>query len=379
MPSKHPARLILTISLSLVISFLFVACEDRLLDVKFKNDPVGNFEALWQEFDDYYALFNVRQVDWDSLYAVYRPLIIEGSTDTELFDAMTGLLTHLQDEHVSLLASGFPMYKCGADKEKLLFSDSDPDSLMSDMTALINNVVYEYLDSIYVGCSEYDLPSYFSWYGTISPDRTNLRLGYLFVSTFALAEVPTSYFDAMIKAFEDYDAIIIDVRINGGGSSTTSEALINRFADQERAYAVNRYRNGPKHSDFTAPETNYLSPTANALGNIPLAVLTSSLTASAAEHLVLGSKVLPLATVLGETTTGVLGGIAKKILPNAWEFTLSPDLCYSIDGMCYEGIGIPPDIHVLASRADVEAGHDAVIDKAIEILESAALSRDVTE
>ncbi len=373
MPSKHPAGRLISATLIVTAILVFIgACGDRLLDVEFENDPVGNFDALWNEFDRYYALFDVRHVDWDSLYTLYRPLVNDGSTSAELYDAMAGLLAHLQDEHVSLVASGFPMFKSGSDKEKLLFSDSDPDSLYSDKTALIYNAVYEYLDSIYVGCTDYDLPAYFSWYGTISPDRTNLQLGYLFVSTFELAEAPTSYYDSVVKAFADYDGVIIDLRINGGGSSGTSSALIDRFADRERAYSVSRYRNGPNHGDFTAPETYYLSPTGNALGNIPVAVLTSNLTGSAAEHFAMGAKVLPLATIAGDTTMGVLGSIAKKILPNGWEFTLSPELCLSIDGVCHEGIGIPPDIHVMATRAGVDAGHDAVIERAIEILESAA-------
>ena len=373
MPSKHPAgRLIPVILFVTAIALIAGACGDRLLDVEFENDPIGNFDALWNEFDRYYALFDVRHVDWDSLYSIYRPLVNDGSTSAELNEAMTGLLAHLQDEHVSLFASGFPVFNSGSEKEKLLFSDSDPDSLHSDKTALIYNSVYEYLDSIYVGCTDYDLPAYFSWYGTISPDHTNLQLGYLFVSTFDLAEAPTSYYDSVVKAFDDYDGVIIDIRINGGGSSGTSSALINRFTDRERACSVSRYRNGPNHGDFTAPETEYLSPTGNALGSIPVAVLTSRLSASAAERFTLGAKVLPLATVVGDTTIGVLGGIAKKVLPNGWEFTLSPELYLSIDGVCYEGIGIPPDIHVLATRAGIDAGHDAVIDRAIEILESAA-------
>ena len=373
MPSKHlPGRLILATLFVTAIALFVGACADRLLDVEFENDPVGNFDAVWNEFDRYYALFEVRHVDWDSLYSIHRPLVNDGSTDAELYEAMTGLLAHLQDEHVSLLASGFPLFSSGSEKEKPLFSDSDPDSLRSDKTALIYNAVYEYLDSVYVGCTDYDLPAYFSWYGTISPDHTSLRLGYLFVSTFGLAEEPTSYYDSVVKAFTDYDGVIIDIRINGGGSSGTSGALIDRFTDRERAYSVSRYRNGPDHGDFTVPETNYLSPTDNAIGDIPVAVLTSRLSASAAEHFTMGAKVLPLATVVGDTTMGVHGGIAKKILPNGWEFTLSPELTLAIDGVCYEGIGIPPDIQVMATRADVDAGVDAVIDRAIEILESAA-------
>ena len=217
---KHPSGSLISAILFVTAIALFIgACGNSLLDVEFENDPVGNFDALWNEFDRYYALFDVRHVDWDSLYSIYRPLVSSGSTNAELYEAMTGLLTHLQDEHVSLYAPGFPLFLSGGEKEKLLFSDSDPDSLRSDKTALIYNTVYEYLDSTYTGSKDYGLPAYFSWYGTISPDRTNLRLGYVFVSTFDLVEAPISYYDSVVKAFDDYDGVIVDIRINRGGSS----------------------------------------------------------------------------------------------------------------------------------------------------------------
>ena len=38
-----------------------------------KNTPSENFEALWQIIDEKYCLFDDKQVDWDSVYAVYQP------------------------------------------------------------------------------------------------------------------------------------------------------------------------------------------------------------------------------------------------------------------------------------------------------------------
>ena len=371
MPLNHQSKLLMKTALVILFAIFIGGCGDQLLEVEFENDPVGNFDALWNEFDRYYALFDARQVDWDSLYSVYRPLVNNGSTDAKLFEAMTGLLAPLQDEHVRLYAPGLPRFRSGSEKERLLFSDSDPDSFYSDEEAMVNTALNEYLDSIYVNAKKYDLPDDFSAYGIISPDYTDLVIGYVVVLTFSLADVPTSYYDALVNAFRDCDGVIIDIRTNGGGSTGTSGAFIRRFADKERAYAVSRYRNGPDHSDYTAPVTYYLSPTDNALGDVPVVMLTSRFTASAAEDVILGAKVLPLATVVGDTTIGILGAISKKVLPNGWEFTLSPELTLSIDGVCYEGSGIPPDIQVMATRADVDAGQDAVIDRAIEILESA--------
>ncbi len=368
---KAKNKLITFASLALTLAVVLGACGDRLLEVEFENTPDGNFDALWHEFDRYYALFDVRHVNWDSLYAVYRPRIDEGSTNAELYEVMTGLLSHLQDEHVKLYAQGFPRYKSGSEKDYLLFSDSDPDSFYSDRTALWLTALNVYLDSVYVSATEFGQPSGFSGYGGINPDMTTLSLGYMIFYHFALSDPPVAYFNAAIKSFRDCDGVILDMRVNGGGSTGTSDALINRFADKDREYIIDRYRNGPGHSNYTDSQIDSLHPTDNALDDIPVVVLTGRFTASAAEDFTLGAMVLPLATVAGDTTKGVLGGVVKKVLPNGWEFTLSSNLCLSIDGVCYEGIGIPPDIHVIASRAEVDAGRDAVIDRAIELLESA--------
>lgn len=372
MPSSARNRLVTAGALAMIVSVLVTACGDRLLEVEFENTPVGNFEALWHELDSYYALFEVRDIDWDSLYSVYRPLVNDGSTNTELYNAMAGLLSHLQDEHVRLYADGFPLFRSGSDKEWLLFSDSDPDSFYEDRDAMINTALFYYMDSIYVSAKEYDQPGGFSGYGYISPDYTDLNIGYILVLHFSLSESPTAYYNAAIKAFKDCDGIIIDMRVNRGGSTGTSDALLHRFADKDRGYIIDRYRNGPGHGDFSVGDVDSMHPTDNAIDDIPLAVLTSRFTASAGEDFTLGMMVLPMATVMGDTTVGIMGSVVKKVLPNGWEFTLSPNLSMSIAGVCYEGIGIPPEIHVIASRAEVDAGRDAVIDMAIEFLESAA-------
>lgn len=357
----------------MAVSVIVTACGDRLLEVEFEDDPVGNFDALWHEFDRYYAMFDVKDVDWDSLYTVYRPLVNDGSADAELYAAMSGLLSHLQDLHVSLRADGFPLYSSGSEQDRPLFSDSDPDSFYSDRDAMLSTALNVYMDSVYVSAMDFGHPQGFSGYGRISSNHTSIDLGYMIFYHFSLSEIPEDYFDAAIESFRDCAGVILDMRVNRGGFSGVRSALLNRFADMERSYYVSRYRNGPGHDDFSAPETYYLYPTDNALGQIPMAVLTGRRTSSAGEYFCLGAMVRPQATALGDTTVGIFGTIVRKVLPNGWEFTLSPKLVTSVYGVCYEGKGIPPDIHVMASRAEVDAGVDAVIDRAIEHLEEAAL------
>ena len=62
------------------------------------------FETVWTTFDRRYALFGARSVDWQALYEVYRPMVGPETTDEELFDVLTAMLSHLNDTHVMLQA-----------------------------------------------------------------------------------------------------------------------------------------------------------------------------------------------------------------------------------------------------------------------------------
>jgi len=354
----------------LVCNVLIGACDSVLLDVEFENDPVGNFDALWHEFDRFYAFFGVRHVNWDSLYTVYRPRVYPEATDQELYDAMTGLLSHLEDHHVSLAADGFPRFSAARNHDRPFFPDSHPDSLNSDVSAMYRNAFYGYLDSVYVGASSFGLPSNFSGFGTIGPDNTQLKVGYIAVYSFNIKGEYDSYFAAVADAFVGYDGVIIDIRDNPGGYSSIGEALAGLFTNATEPYALVKFRGGPGHDDFASPGQRWLEPNGGKLEDVSVAVLTSRFSTSAAELFTLSSRVLPDAIVVGDTTAGAFGSVIKKILPNGWEFTLSGNLVSALDGTSYEGIGYPPDIRVLATRAGIDQGIDATIDAAIAALET---------
>ena len=69
------------------------------------SKPEQNFETLWNLFDRNYALFEPKNIDWDMLYQVYRPKVTSKTTDDELFQIMSDMLGHLNDNHVSLRSS----------------------------------------------------------------------------------------------------------------------------------------------------------------------------------------------------------------------------------------------------------------------------------
>ncbi|MEM9587390.1 MAG: serine hydrolase, partial [Planctomycetota bacterium] len=64
--------------------------------------PEEVFDAFWSAFQTNYALFDVKQIDWDLIRSVYRPRISEQTTDNELWETLSAVIELLNDVHVTM-------------------------------------------------------------------------------------------------------------------------------------------------------------------------------------------------------------------------------------------------------------------------------------
>ena len=85
-----------------LLCIMFASCGDLFLGSDPKNTPEKNFEILWNDFDKTYSFFELKNINWDSLYAVYRPKVTNQTTGEQLFDITSAMLAHLRDGHVDL-------------------------------------------------------------------------------------------------------------------------------------------------------------------------------------------------------------------------------------------------------------------------------------
>jgi DNA-binding MarR family transcriptional regulator len=155
----------------------------------------------------------------------------------------------------------------------------------------------------------------------------NLR--YLQVEAFHWTPVltPAAYDDAL-KFLSDGDALILDLRENGGGNSDAVDYL-----------------------------ARLLRPLAK---RKPLYILVDAHVASAAEAISYGFQQEKLATIVGGTTYGAANN--NKKLPIAPQFILS--VSYNrpvnpISGTNWEGVGVVPDLKVPSTQALAAAELDA--------------------
>jgi carboxyl-terminal processing protease len=346
---------------------VFSACQESMLDEEPANTPLGNFDALWDAYDKTYGAFEAKNINWDSLRTVYRARLTDKSNDSELFTVLTGLLSHLDDGHVQLMASGFRrFFSSGA---ITLF----PDSKYYENEG-VRNTFYKLDFKDYISVSKYK-DNFI--YGYLKSSKTRRRVGYLLVPTFSYTAFRDTIVDLALESFKTADAIVLDLRYNGGGATQTFLKLLNRFADKKRLYLKSKLRNGPKHTDFTQIYEHYMEPKYGVFEAKPVVVLVNRFSASSSEHFMLGMKVLPYVTIIGDTTSGALSTVLENVLPNGWQFRTCPQvLCDTLGnylrdshGRYPDGVGLCPDVYVVNYYADIFKGHDYMLEKAVTVIE----------
>ena len=102
-----------TIIAMIFIVFAAISCQKTLLPSVRQNTATSNFEEMWKGYDEWYGMFAVRHINWDSLYAVYRPQVNDGMNNQQLYEVLTRLITPLNDIHAFLqpTSDGLPRYE----------------------------------------------------------------------------------------------------------------------------------------------------------------------------------------------------------------------------------------------------------------------------
>jgi carboxyl-terminal processing protease len=331
-------------------ALLSASCERMLLGPPPDATARESFDVLWKTFDENYALFPVKNVNWDSLRVRYGSMIGPGASETDLWNVATGLLSNLDDGHVKLYNSD---YTKGFDASHLFARKADDFSV-----ELVRNA---YLDSPKVAGA-----------GLITYGRIkNSNVGYIHIASFASNAgngVDWSYdIDGVLRELAGTDRMILDVRNNGGGLVATLRIVASAFIDHSILYFYQRVKTGPGHNDFGPPIPLVVSPRAGAPGYAKrISLLTNRFSASGSEHLTQIFRTLGNVTQIGDTTFGAFGDIVSIAeLPNGWTFSYPCRLTTTPEGKCLEGIGFVPDVLVRNSAADINGGVDRVMDYAV--------------
>lgn len=183
------------------------------------------------------------------------------------------------------------------------------------------------------------------------------NIGYLKLTGFSDARVAGNTAVAAMNYLANCDALIIDLRENGGGEPSMIQ-LINSYFFAEPQHLNSFYiRKGDKTQQFWT-QARVPGPK---LIDTPIYVLTSGNTFSAAEEFAYNLKNMKRATIVGETT----GGGAHPVFPeHSREAMVTVMVPYGrainpITGTNWEGTGVEPDINVPAEKALIAAEIEA--------------------
>lgn len=342
----------------LAISMLFTGCEKNFLGTEPENNPKSNFEILWNTLDKNYALFPVKNVNWDSLRIAYGSKISDGTTDEELWNIMILLLSNLNDGHTKLFNTNYTKYFNSSEISKRKANDFSLTLIKS-----------QYLDN------NKTVGAGLITYGKIK----NKNIGYIHIASFAANGTASDWandIDIAIKELADCDAIILDVRNNGGGLRITEDIIASAFVDRNITYLYQRVKTGAGHNDFSDLMPVKISQRIKGekftKRNL---VLTNRFSASGAEYFTQIFKYVAYSKQVGDTTFGAFGDIISVAeLPNGWTFTYPCRLTTTPEGKCLEGKGIVPDYLIENKSEDILSGNDKVIHFAIEYLSNSKTS-----
>lgn len=151
--------------------------------------------------------------------------------------------------------------------------------------------------------------------------------------------------ESALQLLASTDALIIDLRDNGGGSPASVGYLVSAFTPKGAdIYSSFHWRDGDSlGSSSEAPQDWYPTPRLD----VPLYLLTSPRTASAAEALVYTLKNVGRAVVIGETSAGAANPGAEIDAGNGFSvFVATGSPTSPITHRNWEGRGIAPDVAV---------------------------------
>jgi len=173
------------------------------------------------------------------------------------------------------------------------------------------------------------------------------NIGYLKFNGFADPEICAPTVTAAISFLAHVDALIIDLRDNGGGSPDMV-AYICSYLFAERTHLNDLYnRKEDKTAEFWTKDV----PGSRIVGK-PVFVLTSQRTFSGGEEFTYNLKNLKRATIIGETTGGGAHPVSGHRIDD--HFMIGVPFARAINPITktnWEGTGVEPDVKTPASEA----------------------------
>lgn len=186
-------------------------------------------------------------------------------------------------------------------------------------------------------------------FGFVKVERLGGNVGYIDLRSFGPAEFAGPTAEAAMAFLANTDAIIFDLRQNGGGNPSMIQLIMSYLFEGERLH-FNSFYDRPSDSMtywYTLPWVR-----GKRMPTQEVYVLTSRNTVSAAEEFTYNLKNMERATIVGETTAGAAHPVNQFGFGHAMYARISVGRAINpYTNTNWEGTGIKPHIEVPVSQA----------------------------
>lgn len=188
-------------------------------------------------------------------------------------------------------------------------------------------------------------------YGFVAAEIIEGNIGYLRLDNFSKPDLAFETASASLKMLENVEGLIIDLRYNNGGYNELAQFLASHLFSGEKDQLLISYYYNQDGKRIERGQWVLGALPGRRLPDIPVHVLTSSVTFSAAEWMAFSLQQTNRAIVVGAQTAG--GGHPVNRFP----LTLGLFIQIPIgeirgpNGGEFEGIGVTPDVEVPSHSA----------------------------
>jgi carboxyl-terminal processing protease len=396
------------------------------------EERVAGLSKLWSEIKYDFVYFNrVPGLNWDSLYMAFLPRVQQTQSTLDYYRTLQEMCAYLKDGHTgvnwppALYDEVYyrPPIQTRLIEDHVLITKVSDDSLVRagirpglEILGIDGVPVKEYANTRIAPFAKASTPqglaeqlySYQllngpkessvelalqdakgktltrtlsrnpSWESGSSPDvefkMLKGNIAYVALNTFSEESVVTQ-FDSLFPFIQKADALILDLRENGGGNSGTGFRVlgyltadsfdIERWASRD--YSPMHRAWGRSEIEVEEPAVRW-APQGSKHFDKPVALLISARTGSAAEDFCVAFDLMNRGPMIGEPTYGSTGQPLIFNLPGGGNAFVCTAHCYYPDGKEFVGVGVLPDIEVHPTVKDMRKGKDPVLEAAIDEL-----------
>ena len=408
----------------------------KSLDTKFQDnisaaEKVAGLSKFWSEAKYNFAYFeNVPNLDWDKLYLEYISKVQDTKSTLEYYKSMLRFCAELKDGHTNIWSTSdslnnFVSYRPPI-RSKLIegkviitsvFSDSleksgikagmeiisidkipvikyaeenvKPFQSASTTQDLLNRTYNSGLlrgnKNVPVDLELMDLDGKIFTRKLARTGYRNLKVNPTVefkmlpnnVAYFLINEFETNdsrkKFVALFDSISKSSALILDIRLNGGGNTdfTILSYLTNKPIKPAQNF-VQKYiptnRAWGQSVEWELLSLSSQQPNGKKLYSKPVILLTGPQTFSAAEDFAVAFDAMNRGKIMGEATGGSTGQPLQFTLPGGLMGRVCTKRDLYPDGKVFVGVGVQPNITIKPNIVDIKTGKDTVLEAALKYL-----------